>query len=168
MAVLAERSSTVHMDCMYFSLKILFSFSRYCWLGACVLYVQFVFPPATTAVGARSAIEKTNLSELAFQIQEEWAHKLGQYLQEFHLEMWVPNADYFVFVFCLCFAQSKQVKFNLNVFILEKKKKKEKQSSSLWGVIFSFTNPKRLTEEFWFLLSMNPLGLDLAVLFIIN
>lgn len=82
--------------------------------------------------------------------------------------MRLPNADYFVFMFCFCFAQSKQVKFNLNVFILEKKKKKEKQGSSLWGVIFSFTNPKQLTEEFWFPLSVNPLGLDLAVLLIID
>lgn len=70
MVVFTEWISTLHMDYMYFSFKILFSFFRYCWLGVCVQYMQFVFPPATTAVGACSEIEKTNLFELASQIQE--------------------------------------------------------------------------------------------------
>lgn len=64
---------------------------------------------------------------------------------------------------------SKQVNFKWNVFILgkeKKKRKKAKQSSSLWGVIFSFTSLKWLIE-FWFLLSRNPLAFDLAVLFIL-
>lgn len=71
---------------------------------------------------------------------------------------------------CFAFVLLSQNKLNLTWMFSfwEKKKKKEKQGSSLWGVIFSFTNPKQLTEEFWFPLSVNPLGLDLAVLLIID
>jgi len=59
------------MNYMYFPFKIVFSFSRYCWLVACIQYVQFVFPPATSAVGAPSEIKKRNVFEPASQIQEE-------------------------------------------------------------------------------------------------
>lgn len=71
---------------------------------------------------------------------------------------------------CFAFVLLSQNKLNLTWMFSfwKKKKKKEKQGGSLWGVIFSFTNPKQLTEEFWFLLSVNPLGLDLAVLLIID
>lgn len=69
--VLAELISAERVGWVCFPFKILSPFSRYCWLGACLRNIPFVFPPATTAGAAHSGIEKTNLSELSSQIRAE-------------------------------------------------------------------------------------------------
>lgn len=119
------------LNCLHFPFKPLFSFSRCSWLGACVQYTQFVFPAATSAVGA--GMEQKNLPELLPKSRRREHKILGNIYRSFS---WKHQCQTVTILFsCFTFVLLSQNKLILNGMFSFQGKKGENRAA-LCEVLF--------------------------------